>query len=81
MPPLVMGHEYWNTNIPAGRLIEIDEIAACCIFLLSDASSALTGANIVADLGMTSLLVSGGTISFPRPRRILSWSGKKKICR
>jgi len=50
--------DYWNANIPAGRLIEADEIAACCVFLLSDASSAITGANIMADLGMTSLLVS-----------------------
>ena len=50
--------DYWNANIPAGRLIQPDEIAACCVFLLSDASSAITGANIMADLGMTSLLVS-----------------------
>ena len=49
---------YWNSNIPAGRLIEPKEIAACCVFLLSDASSAMTGSNILADLGMTSLLVS-----------------------
>jgi NAD(P)-dependent dehydrogenase (short-subunit alcohol dehydrogenase family) len=50
--------DYWNANIPGGRLIEADEIANCCVFLLSDASSAITGANIMADLGMTSLLVS-----------------------
>jgi NAD(P)-dependent dehydrogenase (short-subunit alcohol dehydrogenase family) len=50
--------DYWNSNIPAGRLIQPDEIAACCVFLLSDTSSAITGANIMADLGMTSLLVS-----------------------
>ena len=50
--------DYWYSNIPAQRLIEPDEIAACCVFLLSDASSAVTGANILADLGMTSLLMS-----------------------
>lgn len=49
---------YWNSNIPAGRLIEPDEIAAACVFLLGAASSCITGANLMADLGMTSLLVS-----------------------
>lgn len=49
---------YWKSNIPAGRLIEPKEIAASCIYLLSDASSAITGANLIADLGMTSQLVS-----------------------
>jgi enoyl-[acyl-carrier-protein] reductase (NADH) len=49
---------YWNANIPAERLIEPAEIAQCCVFLLSDAASCITGANIMADLGMTSLLVS-----------------------
>jgi NAD(P)-dependent dehydrogenase (short-subunit alcohol dehydrogenase family) len=49
---------YWNANIPAERLIDPDEIAKCCVFLLSDASSCVTGSNIMADCGMTSLLVS-----------------------
>ncbi len=26
--------DYWSANIPAGRLIEPSEIAACCVFLL-----------------------------------------------
>jgi NAD(P)-dependent dehydrogenase (short-subunit alcohol dehydrogenase family) len=50
--------DYWNANIPGQRLITPAEIAKCCIFLLSDDSSCITGANIFADLGMTSLLVS-----------------------
>ena len=50
--------DYWNANIPAGKLIEPDEIAKCCVFLLSDDASCITGANLVADHGMTSLLVS-----------------------
>ncbi len=50
--------DYWNANIPGHRLIKPEEIARCCVFLLSDDSSCITGANIFADLGMTSLLVS-----------------------
>jgi len=50
--------DYWRANIPAGRLVEPDEIAACCVFLLGDDSAAVTGSNLMADLGMTSLLVS-----------------------
>lgn len=50
--------DYWNSNIPGGRLIEPEEIADATVFLLSDLSRAITGANIVADLGMTSMLVS-----------------------
>jgi len=49
---------FWNANIPAQRLIEPGEIAAACVFLLSDRSSAITGANLVADCGMTSQLIS-----------------------
>lgn len=50
--------DYWNANIPGQRLITPEEIAKCCIFLLSDDSSCMTGANVFADLGMTSLRVS-----------------------
>ena len=50
--------DFWNANIPAERLIEPDEIAQSCVFLLSDMSSCITGANIQADCGMTSQLVS-----------------------
>lgn len=49
---------YWNDNIPAQRLIEPEEIANGCVFLLSDLSSSFTGANLLADLGMTSQLIS-----------------------
>ena len=49
---------FWNANIPAERLIEPQEIARACVFLLSDWSSAFTGANLVADAGMTSQLIS-----------------------
>lgn len=49
---------FWNANIPAQRLIEPDEIAQACMFLLSDRSSAVTGANFVVDCGMTSQLIA-----------------------
>jgi glucose 1-dehydrogenase len=49
--------DYWRSQIPGGRPIEPEEIADAVIFLLSDAARAITGANLVADLGMTSLLV------------------------
>jgi glucose 1-dehydrogenase len=49
---------FWNANIPAERLIEPDEIAQACVFLLSDMSSSITGANLLADCGMTSQLIS-----------------------
>ena len=58
--------DYWRTQIPGGRLIEPEEIAAVAVFLLSDAAGAVTGANVVADLGMTSLLV-GRQPYTPRP--------------
>jgi NAD(P)-dependent dehydrogenase (short-subunit alcohol dehydrogenase family) len=50
--------DYWNANIPGARLIEPSEIADAAVFLLSDRSQAFVGANIVVDLGMTSLLIS-----------------------
>jgi len=49
---------FWNSNIPAERLVEPEEIARACVFLLSDMSSCITGANLLADLGMTSQLIS-----------------------
>ena len=50
--------DYWQSQIPGQRLIEPEEIADATVFLLSAASRSITGANIMADLGMTSLLVS-----------------------
>ncbi|MDK3159942.1 SDR family oxidoreductase [Kamptonema cortianum] len=50
--------DYWKANIPGARLIEPEEVGQACVFLLSGASSSMTGANVIADMGMTSLLVS-----------------------
>ncbi len=49
---------YWHSNIPMQRVIEPEEISELAAFLLSDRASCITGANMVADAGMTSLLVS-----------------------
>lgn len=49
---------FWNANIPAERLVEPVEVAEACVFLLSDRSPCITGANLVADCGMTSQLIS-----------------------
>ncbi len=40
-------------DIPLGRLGEPEEIAALCVYLLSDASSFITGANVPIDGGLT----------------------------
>ena len=49
---------YWNANIPIARVIEPLEIGELAAFLLSDRSASITGANIFADGGMTSQLIS-----------------------
>jgi len=50
--------EYWNANIPIARVIEPAEIGELAVFLLSDRSACITGANMFADGGMTSQLIS-----------------------
>lgn len=50
--------DHWFGNIPIEREIEPEEIGELAVFLLSDRSSAITGANIFADGGMTSALTS-----------------------
>ena len=58
VPDRAAYEEYWKTNIPMRRVIDPGEIAHLVAFLLSDRASAITGANIMADGGMTSQLVS-----------------------
>lgn len=50
--------KYWNSNIPAGRVGKPEEIAYTAVFLASDEASYITGANLLADGGMTSQLIS-----------------------
>jgi len=50
--------DYWKANIPMGRVGTVEEIARATVFLASDDASYITGANLFADGGMTSLLVS-----------------------
>jgi len=49
---------FWRANIPMGRVGRAEEIASVAVFLASDESSYVTGANILADGGMTSQLIS-----------------------
>jgi NAD(P)-dependent dehydrogenase (short-subunit alcohol dehydrogenase family) len=51
-------HAHWRSNIPMGRVGTIREIAQVAAFLASDDASYVTGANLLADGGMTSQLVS-----------------------
>lgn len=50
--------EHWRANIPAGRVGTIREMGQAAAFLASDDASYITGANLFADGGMTSQLVS-----------------------
>jgi NAD(P)-dependent dehydrogenase (short-subunit alcohol dehydrogenase family) len=53
--------KYWKDNVPMERVIEPEEIARLCVFLLSDEASCMTGANIFADGGLTSQFASKPT--------------------
>jgi NAD(P)-dependent dehydrogenase (short-subunit alcohol dehydrogenase family) len=57
-PDLSQCLQYWNANIPMGRVGKPDEIAYAAVFLASDEASYITGSNLLADGGMTSQLIS-----------------------
>ena len=45
--------ENFKKQVPAGRFAYPDEIAACAVYLASDAADMITGANIIIDGGFT----------------------------
>ena len=49
---------YWDANIPMERTIRPEEIGELVAFLLSPRASSITGANLLADGGMTAQLIS-----------------------
>jgi NAD(P)-dependent dehydrogenase (short-subunit alcohol dehydrogenase family) len=50
--------QHWFDNIPMGRVQSPREVANVILFLASDASSYITGANIFSDGGMTAQLIN-----------------------
>jgi len=51
-------NRYWQSNIPAGRVGTVEDVAFFALFLASDESRYVCGANLLVDGGMTSQLVS-----------------------
>ncbi len=49
---------HWRANIPAGRVGTPREMGLVAAFLASDDASYVTGANLIADGGLTSQLIS-----------------------
>jgi NAD(P)-dependent dehydrogenase (short-subunit alcohol dehydrogenase family) len=67
MAPSVEACEnYFNSNIPIHRAIEPAEIGELVAFLLSDRSSCIVGANILADGGLSSQLFSEPPFEFKK---------------
>jgi NAD(P)-dependent dehydrogenase (short-subunit alcohol dehydrogenase family) len=50
--------QHWFDNIPLGRVGTPREMGQTALFLASEAASYITGANILADGGMTALLIN-----------------------
>jgi hypothetical protein len=59
-----------SSNIPAGRAGAPEEIAYSAVFLASDETSYITGANILVDGGMTSQLISQEPFRSKSPKAI-----------
>ena len=53
LPHLKKFHKVWAKETPMGRLGEVEDLQGALLYLVSDASSFLTGQNMVIDGGYT----------------------------
>ena len=53
VPALEAQKKIWKSMTPQARLGNVDELNGLCVFLASDASSFMTGANVAIDGGYT----------------------------
>ena len=53
LPHLVEFHKTWAEETPIGRLGEVEDVQGALLYLVSNASSFVTGQNLVVDGGYT----------------------------
>lgn len=51
--PIARMHDHWKSLTPMGRLGEVEDLAGALLFLASDASSFMTGQDLIVDGGYT----------------------------
>lgn len=59
-------HRHWLGHIPSRRVGQPEEIARLVAFLASEEASYVTGANLIADGGMTSMLTGSQNWEIPK---------------
>jgi NAD(P)-dependent dehydrogenase (short-subunit alcohol dehydrogenase family) len=52
-------YRHVTKHTPLQRPATADEVASCCLFLASDASSIVTGTVLIADCGLTAISPTG----------------------